>query len=251
MKNVRIAVLSAFLAMVCILLQGCKEDETLDTAGKPVSELNQENYKQKCSHSDFQFCKNKQVMWLVTVNEIENPSTIRVDFAQEARIDLHFELPFDSARIVPGVKLMVVGRIDKQGWVYDDVRNTRIISYETTPENVRAADEAKLQAKIQQQKTEDEANARQMHVSYPVYIKAKSVEIDAAVRCQSEVEQQARWGSRKDWLPNYSWSTDGKFVNIVGRDIQLKNGFNAQRYVVYQCRVNINDIRDVKVISVD
>ena len=251
MKVARVAALSALLAVNCILLQGCKEDETLDATGKPISELDQVAYKKKCSHSDFQFCKNKQIMWLVTVSEIENPSTIRVDFAHEARIDLHFELPFDSKRIVPGVKLMVVGRIDKQGWVYDDVRNTRIISYETTPDDARAADEAKVQAKIQQQKTEDEANARQMHVAYPIYIKAKSIELDAAVRCQFEVEQQARWGSRKDWLPNYSWSTDGKFITIVGRDIQLKNGFNAQRYVVYQCRVNINNVRDVTLISVN
>ncbi len=251
MRNVRTAALNVFLAVICIFLQGCKEDETLDATGKPISELDQGTYKQKCSHKDFQFCKNKQIMWLVTVNEVEDPSTIRVDFAQEARIDLHFELPFDNTRVVPGVKLTVVGRVDKQGWVYDDVRNTRIVSYETTPDDARAADEAKLQAKLQQQKTEDEANARQMHVAYPVYIKAKSIEVDAAVRCQSEVEQQARWGSRKDWLPNYSWSTDGKFVNIIGKDIQLKNGFNAQRYVTYQCRVNINNVRDITLISVD
>ena len=49
------------------------------------------------------------------------------------------------------------------------------------------------------------------------------------------MKKSAVYGATSDWTPNYRWLVDGDVIRIVGEDVKMKNAFNAERYVVYNC----------------
>lgn len=95
---------------------------------------------------------------------------------------------------------------------------------------------AKTQAKAEPQDTSaDLAQAQAWHISMGAYERAKAQELQAYTECVMSVEDAARFDYKGDWLPDYTWSSDGKSISIVGRDIRLQNGFGAWSRVTYTC----------------
>jgi len=56
----------------------------------------------------------------------------------------------------------------------------------------------------------------------------------AAISCKRAAEKYAKWGTDSDWGLKYTArNLDENRIEIVGKDIQFKNAFNAQRYAPY------------------
>ena len=86
---------------------------------------------------------------------------------------------------------------------------------------------------------EDRDNAAKMHATVANFLAAKAKYTDATVNCQQAAADAATYGSRKDWMPNNTWYLEGDKIVIVGKDLQVKNAFNAQRYVTYVCKFDM------------
>lgn len=117
-------------------------------------------------------------------------------------------------------------------------------------QEAEASRQAGAKAALEAQKAEEKARqdaegAAKMGTTLAHYRWGDEHAAVAASVCQYSAADQARYGSRRDWMPDYNWSVNStlaayggqsdRSVYIQGRDLQLKNEFGTMEYVLYSC----------------
>ncbi|MDQ2104151.1 hypothetical protein [Azospirillum isscasi] len=231
----------AAIGVMCILLQGYVHNNRLTIPNK--TEITIEQYVTLCSSSslfDVNSCSGKRVLWDAKVSSIVDSSTLRVDVGGRG-FDLHYYGDIPKNVAYPQVYFTFAGTISKKGWVYDDiidVKNATIIK------SVSDAKAIEMEEKIKNEEkklNEEKSDANAMGVSLEDYRFAKSNIYSAHSACQQALLSMARWkGGSTNWLPNFSWRTDGQRITVEGSDVTLKNGFGAEKSVHYECSYSIS-----------
>ncbi|MFM9890721.1 MAG: hypothetical protein ACKVOE_08820 [Rickettsiales bacterium] len=115
-----------------------------------------------------------------------------------------------------------------------------------------ATEEAEETARQEKLKSKWAEEAASKGMSVEDYIKARDIfEFKAYIDCSLAVEKQAQWGAKTDLIRKAGWTIrkDGTML-IRGRDIRMKNAFNAERYVEYTCVYDMQK-NTLKVLSID
>jgi len=133
---------------------------------------------------------------------------------------------------------------------WETIRRAKLLETFNTKADVQAEREAKAQADAARKLEAENAAAAKMKVDLETYRSGVSKSDLAHGKCQRAAMDLAQWGATRDWAGNYKWLIKGKEITILGRDVQMKNGFNAERYVSYSCKYNI-DTEETNVISID
>lgn len=90
-----------------------------------------------------------------------------------------------------------------------------------------------------EQLAKDIETAKLWNVSIEQYREGDKNRINAWSSCAAAVRSMAKWSSDIEYNHDWSWSTDGSDIRIVGRDVKMQNGFGAWRNVRYECKWNI------------
>jgi hypothetical protein len=62
----------------------------------------------------------------------------------------------------------------------------------------------------------------------------ETLKLTASRTCKEKTEKSSKWGAESDFLSKtHVTKYDENSLMVVGRDVQIKNAFGAQRYVVY------------------
>jgi hypothetical protein len=221
-------------------------------APQPVSQVDPDDYMEACGGGKFDFCKGKTVVWDAEVQKIVDKWTVQARVTDKLQMQLVFREPINPDVLDAGIRFRFAGVIASQGGVFswETVKKAALLETFNTKADLRAEHEAKVQADATRKLEEEAAAATKMQVDLDTYRLGVSKEADAHTSCQLATEKLAQYGARSDWLLNYSWGIKGKDIFIRGRDLRMKNGFNAERYVVYDCAHNV-DTGETKVISVN
>ena len=243
-------VTSASSSTVPVLPGGGTEPESV--APQPVSQVDAEDYMEDCGGGKFDSCKGKTVLWDAEVEKIVDKWTVQARVTDKLQIEVVFRDRINPDVLDAGIRFRFVGVIASQGGVFswETIKKAALLQAFNTKADVRAEREAKAQADAARKLAEEVAAAEKMKVDLDTYRLGVSKEADAHISCQLAAEKLAQYGARSDWLPNYSWGIKGKDIFIRGRDLRMKNGFNAERYVVYDCTHNV-DTGETRVISVN
>jgi hypothetical protein len=111
-----------------------------------------------------------------------------------------------------------------------------------------ATDSAALDRDIAKTEAENEAKAKDMGVSLADYMSAKAASTDAYAECKVAAEGRAKHDYKADFLPSSTWTVKGRTISVVGRDLQMQNGFGAYGPVTYFCDWDM-DMRAVKSLT--
>lgn len=109
------------------------------------------------------------------------------------------------------------------------------------------ADKQEAAKQAREQDQEDAADAKKMGVSVATYRQGQKLQDKAYSDCTFALINSARYEHKQDWGLDYSWTTDGKTIAILGRDVHLQNGFGAYS-AGYSCEW---DMKTKSVVSVD
>jgi len=139
--------------------------------------------------------------------------------------------------IVAGVFLFMVHSCE------DQAQQTEVSQQEQTDEQKQQAEEAaKDKADKEAQSLEDaktdKANSARWNITVEQARTARESLDDAYASCVVELKNSAKYDYKSDWMPNYSWFSDGPGIIIHGRDVHLQNSFGAYAGG-YICKYNI------------
>jgi len=219
---------------------------------QPASQVDAADYLEECGGGKFDFCKGKTIVWDGEVEKIVDKWTVQARINDKLRVEVVFAKVINPEVLDAGIRFRFAGVIASQGGVFswETIKKATLLETFNTKADVRAEREAKQQAEAARKAEEEGAAAKKMKVDLETYRLGQSKRETAHSECQSAAVGQARYGARSDWFPNYSWSIKGKDITIFGKDVQMKNGFNAERYVIYTCKYNV-DAKTANVISID
>lgn len=81
----------------------------------------------------------------------------------------------------------------------------------------------------------DKAEASARGISMDEYREARWASNAAYAACKVAAEERAKHNYKADWIPNRTWDVKGKTISVVGRDLQMQNGFGVYGRVTYYC----------------
>jgi RNA polymerase subunit RPABC4/transcription elongation factor Spt4 len=92
-----------------------------------------------------------------------------------------------------------------------------------------------------EEQTKEQNESHEWGISVDTYRQAKSQLNRAHSDCLYRLVNSATWGGTVDHSLNKGirWKTDGESINIIGNDVKMKNSFNAERSIFYECRYDI------------
>jgi hypothetical protein len=219
---------------------------------EPLSQVDAADYLEECGGGKFDFCKGKTVVWDAEVEKIVDKTTVQARVTEKLRVEVVFRNTINPDVLDAGIRFRFAGVIASQGGLifWETIKKAELLETFNTKADVRAEREAKAQAEAARKAEEEAAAASKMKVDLETYRLGESKNETAYIECQSAVKRLAQYGARSDWFPNYSWVIKDREISIFGKDVRMKNGFNAERYVDYRCRYDV-DTGKVNVVSVD
>jgi hypothetical protein len=81
----------------------------------------------------------------------------------------------------------------------------------------------------------DKAEANARGISADRYREARWASNAAYAACKVAAEARAKRNYKADWIFNSSWNVKGKTISVVGRDLEMQNGFGVYERVTYYC----------------
>jgi outer membrane cobalamin receptor len=100
---------------------------------------------------------------------------------------------------------------------------------------MNAADLKKLDADIAKTDAENQSAAVTMGVTVADYMAAKADSDRAYAACKVAAEGRAKHDYKADFFPNSTWAVKNRVISLVGRDLQMQNGFGVYGRVSYFC----------------
>jgi hypothetical protein len=81
----------------------------------------------------------------------------------------------------------------------------------------------------------DKAEASARGISTDQYREARWASNAAYAACKVAAEAGAKRNYKADWIFNFNWDVKGKTISVVGRDLEMQNGFGVYDRVTYYC----------------
>jgi len=81
----------------------------------------------------------------------------------------------------------------------------------------------------------DKSEAAARGMSVDEYREARWASNAAYAACKTTAEGRAKHAYKSDWIPDRTWDVKGKIISVVGKDLQMQNGFGVYSRVTYFC----------------